>query len=205
MLKIEHLSRAGLDVPAFMIADGECIAVEGPSGSGKSLFLRAIADLDPNEGTIWLDNTDRAEIPAPQWRRQVMYVSAEPGWWAETVAPHFADWGEALPYLSALGLPDDCGAWTLRQTSTGERQRLALIRALSFKPRVLLLDEPTAALDPDNAARVEETLLAAKAQGTSLIWVTHDKRQAERIAARRIILEKGVARLATHPADTSAT
>src|ERR1700693_6240808 len=68
---------------------GACAAITGPSGSGKSLFLRMIADLDPNEGEVWLNERERAAMPAPEWRRQVTYVSAESGWWADTVIEHF--------------------------------------------------------------------------------------------------------------------
>src|SRR5712664_2307746 len=71
------------------LAAGACVAITGPSGSGKSLFLRMIADLDPNEGDVWLNDRKRATMPAPEWRRQVTYVSAESGWWADTVIEHF--------------------------------------------------------------------------------------------------------------------
>src|SRR5260221_11349243 len=68
---------------------GACAAITGPSGSGKSLFLRMIADLDPNEGEVWLNGRERASLPAPQWRKQATYVSAESGWWADVGIEHF--------------------------------------------------------------------------------------------------------------------
>jgi len=55
---------------------GACAAITGPSGSGKSLFLRMIADLDPNQGKVWLNGTERTSIAAPEWRRKATYVSA---------------------------------------------------------------------------------------------------------------------------------
>src|ERR1700730_15534752 len=71
------------------LGEGACAAITGPSGSGKSLFLRMIADLDPNEGQVWLNGKERASMPAPQWRKQATYVSAESGWWADRVIEHF--------------------------------------------------------------------------------------------------------------------
>src|SRR5215471_9706956 len=78
MLTVSALTRLHISV-SFELNDGECIALQGPSGVGKSLLLRAIADLDPNEGAVKLDGTLREAVPAPLWRKQVTYVAAEPG------------------------------------------------------------------------------------------------------------------------------
>src|SRR3546814_3694122 len=78
MLTVRNLSRSGLEPTSFELAAGECIALRGPSGSGKTLLLRALADLDLNEGEVLLDDTPRSRIPAPRWRRRVGYVAAEP-------------------------------------------------------------------------------------------------------------------------------
>lgn len=90
-MKIRGLRRAGLEPFDFDLADGECVAVRGPSGAGKTILLRAIADLDPNHGSVSLDGSARESIPAPQWRRSVCYLAAEAGWWADAVAAHFPD------------------------------------------------------------------------------------------------------------------
>ena len=88
----------------FSLRGGEIIAVRGPSGSGKSLMLRAIADLDPAEGEVSLDGTKRARIPAPEWRRRVAFVPAESGWWDDRVREHFPDGGGDTALIEALGL-----------------------------------------------------------------------------------------------------
>ena len=129
--------------------------MRGPSGAGKTLLLRAVADLDPNEGRVTLDGRDRSTMSGPEWRRLVGYVPAEPGWWADTVGEHFGEWTAALAFLRDLGFREEAKAWPITRLSTGERQRLALVRALIMRPRVLLLDEPTAALDVASVAAVE--------------------------------------------------
>src|ERR1700688_4416144 len=89
-LLVKDLSSAFAGPFELNLGTGACAAITGPSGSGKSLFLRMIADLDPNEGKVWLNGTERASIPAPEWRRKTTYVSAESGWSADTVIEHFA-------------------------------------------------------------------------------------------------------------------
>jgi putative ABC transport system ATP-binding protein len=147
------------------LGHGACAAITGPSGSGKSLFLRMVADLDPNEGEVWFNGYRRSSMTAQEWRKKVMYVPAESGWWADTVAHHFSrdKQDEFMVLAMRLGLRADIYDASVRQLSTGEKQRLSLIRALLLHPPVLLLDEPTAALDSDSAANVEGA--AARAPG----------------------------------------
>lgn len=164
MLRIEALCRPGLEPASFTLAAGECVMVQGASGAGKSLLLRAIADLDPNQGRVSLDEVDRASMAAPAWRALVGYVPAEPGWWADRVDAHFLDWPANESLARRLNLPEGMGAAMVAHLSTGERQRLALLRALERQPRVLLLDEPTAALD-DTATALVEALLAERRAG----------------------------------------
>ncbi|RQH09456.1 ATP-binding cassette domain-containing protein [Bradyrhizobium sp. RP6] len=183
MLTVSGLKRLHIFV-SFDLQDGECVALQGPSGVGKTLLLRSIADLDPNEGTVRLDGTLREAMPAPAWRKRVTYLAAEPGWWSDTVQEHFTAWGDALPLVARLGLPDDCGAWSIQRLSTGERLRLGLARALMLRSRVLLLDEPTSALDPAAAAAVEGVIAERISDGASVLWSTHDDAQARRVGSR---------------------
>lgn len=192
MLKIRRLTRPGLSPVDLEIAERECVALGGPSGGGKSLLMRAIADLDPSEGEVSLDGLNREEIPAPFWRRQVVYVPAEAGWWADRVAGHFSDPDLAVPLMGRLGLAAEALDWEVAKLSTGEKQRLALTRALLISPKVLLLDEPTSGLDKESAAKVEALLFEHLADGAAIMIVTHDVAQAERMASRRFHMEAGV-------------
>lgn len=175
------------------VAGGECIAVSGRSGSGKSLLLRMIADLDPNEGEVALDGRDRRSFSPPAWRRRVVYSAAEPGWWHDTVAPHFPS-GAALEAARALmprlGLASALMDSPVVRLSTGERQRLALIRALTLEPPVLLLDEPTGPLDQDSTALVEAVLRERLAAGSTIVLVTHSPEQAARLGRQRFRMQQ---------------
>ncbi len=170
------------------VAAGECVAVVGPSGSGKSLLLRLIADLDPGEGEAFLDGRPRAGFPAPAWRRRVAYAAAEPGWWAEGVAAHFSDLAAAKALVGELGIASNLLDGTVRRLSTGERQRLALVRTLLAEPDVLLLDEPTAALDSDSVTRTERLLRQWLASGVAIVLVTHDTALASRLGDRKFAM-----------------
>jgi ABC-type iron transport system FetAB ATPase subunit len=191
MLVIDGLRRLSFGPFAFALAPGECVAIAGPSGAGKSVLLRMIADLDPHDGSARLDDARCEAMTAPAWRRQVTYVAAESGWWADRVGAHFADPAAAQVLLPALGVAADALDWPVTRLSTGERQRLALIRALVQTPRVLLLDEPTSALDPETTQAVEALLRQALARGTGIVLVSHNPQQAARLASRRFHMTAG--------------
>jgi ABC-type sulfate/molybdate transport systems ATPase subunit len=191
MLCVRHLFAPGVAADALEVADGECVAVMGPSGAGKTRLLRAIADLDPNRGEVAAGDVDRARVSGPAWRRMVGYVPAESGWWADTVGAHFPDPDGCRALLAELRLPADVLDWPTLRLSSGERQRLALARALARAPRALLLDEPTGALDEEARALVEAILRRQLDAGTPILMVTHDQSQAERMAARIVRVENG--------------
>jgi len=190
LLKVQRLKVHGLPPLSFDVPSGECLAVEGPSGSGKSLLLRAIADLDPAEGYVWLDGEDRCEMPAPRWRKQVRFVAAEPGWWGRTPRDHFSDPARAIKEMQPLDLPTKLMDQDISSLSTGERQRLALIRALQDDPKVILFDEPTSALDGGAAALVEGLIGALIKGGRHVLLASHDKAFRDRLADAHLILGK---------------
>jgi ABC-type iron transport system FetAB ATPase subunit len=171
----------------IVLGAGQCIAVTGRSGSGKSLMLRMVADLDPSEGEVRLDGALRETFPPTTWRRRLAYVPAESGWWAEHVQDHFDPpaLARAKNLADRLGVDRDLFEASVDRLSSGERHRLALIRAVAPGPRVLLLDEPTGPLDPESVGRVEALLAERLATGISILLVTHDSLQAETLGAVR--------------------
>lgn len=191
MLQVKNLTRLMIGPISFTLSDGECVAITGPSGAGKSLLLRAIVDLDPNDGVVRTTDLERAKTTAVQWRKQVAMLPAESGWWQERVGAHFQNPEAMQAQLPKIGLPKDAMGWEVARLSTGEKHRLALLRCLQTDPKVLLLDEPTAALDHATSLMVEALLAERLAKGASLLVVTHDEAQAARIASRRLHLQDG--------------
>jgi putative ABC transport system ATP-binding protein len=192
----ERLRIVGLRSPLagpfeLAVAGGECIAISGASGSGKSLFLRMVADLDPNAGEVFLDGRERGGFTAPAWRRAVAYVAAESGWWSEAVADHFTDLEAARTLARRLELKPELLDGPVLRLSTGEKQRLALVRALLPDPPVLLLDEPTSALDEASQGCVEAVLHERRDAGAAILVVTHQSGQAARLAARHLVMAHG--------------
>ncbi|MDB5364727.1 MAG: transporter related [Rhodospirillales bacterium] len=176
------------------VAAGECLSIVGPSGAGKTLLLRMLADLDPSDGEVSWTGRARASWSGPAWRRLVGYLPAEPGWWTDRTGDHFEDLDRAAPVAEALGLAPGLFASDVVRLSTGERQRLALVRALSVDPRVLLLDEPTAALDAASVGRVETLLQQRMKDGLAIVLVTHDEALAARVGRAQLRISNG------HPA-----
>ena len=174
----------------FSVAAGECVCLAGASGAGKSILMRALADMEPHRGEVYLDGAACFTIAPPQWRRRVGLLAAESAWWHDRVGAHFPRMDETL--LAELGFETAVMAADVHRLSTGERQRLALLHLLMQQPDALLLDEPTASLDPENTRRVEALLTRYReTQGASVLWVSHDPLQAQRVAQRRWRLEEG--------------
>ena len=191
MLEIKSLSNEIFAPLSLRVKRGEIVAIHGASGSGKSVFLRAIVDLDPNEGEVFLDGVERSNMPANIWRSKVAMIPAQTGWWADEVAEHFEKTNQLDELLKALDLPSNILTWLVSRLSTGERHRLGIARAINLKPQVLLLDEPTAALDKKATILVEDLVNMQAKNGVAIVLVTHDEDQAKRLANRSFLLKNG--------------
>jgi len=173
--------------------DEGATAVLGPSGSGKSTLLRLLNRLaDPDEGTVRFHGEDLRDLDPLELRRRAVLVpqlpAPVPGTVADNVRYGPALRGAEVDPLHALeqaGLDSSYADRDAGRLSVGEQQRVMLARALALDPEVLLLDEPTAALDETAKEGVERTLAELPC---STVLVTHERAQAERLAERVVQL-----------------
>lgn len=184
---------------------GELVVVAGPTGSGKSLLLRALASLDAlDEGQIRLEGRPVEDWPVTRLRHRVTYLHQSPALFPGSVEDNFREpfeWHEhrrrgyrreyALHLLDPLGRGEAFLARDVSELSGGERQIVAVVRAMLLEPRVLLLDEPTAALDPGATSTVEELVRNWITDERSAVWVSHDREQARRVGDRGLLLRDG--------------
>ncbi len=200
--------RAAVDALSLDVHAGELLAIVGDSGAGKTTLLRMIAGYDrPDAGTIWIGRASGALDDVTRWapeRRGVGMVFQH-----GALFPHLTVAGNVEFGVVARGVSGDerrrrtddalagvglgaYGARDVRSLSGGEQQRVALARSLAVGPRVLLLDEPFASLDP--ALRIETREAVARrlrAAGVTALFVTHDRDDAFAVADRVAVMHGG--------------
>jgi putative ABC transport system ATP-binding protein len=197
-----------LDDISLTIAAADRLAVAGPSGAGKTLLLRALALLDPLDGgqicwqgsPVWHDRV-------PLLRKAAIYLHQRASLLGEKVEAALQrpfslavhrdrqfDRPRITTWLARLGRDGSFLQKSVAELSGGEIQIAALLRALQLDPHILLLDEPTAALDPQTALTVEALLddwVGQSADGRAFVWVTHDADQAQRVGRRILHVQEG--------------
>jgi putative ABC transport system ATP-binding protein len=207
VLRADQLSRtvdgrAIVDGISIEVREAEVLAVVGPSGGGKSSFLRLLNRLDePTGGTVFLQGIDYREIPPRVLRQRagmIMQVAAPfPGTVADNLRFGPLQRGATLPDSDVETLLDLVGLHgfaerDVARLSGGEAQRVAVARAIANEPVVLLLDEPTSALDETSKRGVERLVKdVVAARGLTCVIVTHDLVQAARVATHVLELRAG--------------
>ena len=202
-LTLRRGGAAVLDGVDLCLAPGGCTVLMGPNGAGKSLLLKVLHGLvSADSGELSWNGTP----PGAATPRQAL-VFQTPVLLRRSVAANLdfvlkargGDRGRCGALLDHVGLAPKADQ-PARLLSGGEQQRLALARALATDPEVLLLDEPTASLDPASVLAIERIAGAAREAGTRLLFVTHDVGQARRMADEVVFLHRG--RVVEHaPAD----
>ncbi len=193
-LRVEKLSFLDKGPYSFTLEAGKTLGLSGLSGIGKTQMLRALVDTIPHTGEVYLGEYPCSGLEAPLWRKLVALVPADSVWWYDRVGEHFPASSPTSPlpgWLDQLGFPGAVLQWQISRLSTGERQRLALLRALTTEPNVLLLDEPTSALDAYHTNQMEMLIKEyQQMHDAPVIWVTHDGQQLQRVADRALVMKK---------------
>ena len=195
----EHTILSNLSVD---IEKGDYISVMGPSGSGKSTFLKLCCHLiSPTEGKILFNDNDVMQQDPIELRKKICYCFQTPVLFGETVEDNISfaysirkqaiDRERIASLFSKFHMNPDYMKHDVKTLSGGEKQRIALIRTLLFKPDVLLLDEVTSALDADNTLIVENAIETMNREGITVLWVTHNPEQGKKYADKLLTIEGG--------------
>jgi ABC-type cobalamin/Fe3+-siderophores transport system ATPase subunit len=215
-------TRVVVDRVALGVASGSCVAIVGPNGAGKSTLLRLLAGILPaRTGHVELDGRDLAAWRRRDLTRVISYVPqlvtlTFPLTVRELVeqgrAPHLGPWRPpsavdraAVARALALVKLETQAAIAVQSLSGGERQRALLARALATEPRLLLLDEPAAALDVGHQLDLVAVLRRLIADGVGVALVVHDWNLALRLADQVVVLDHGAVRAVGSPAELLRT
>jgi ABC-2 type transport system ATP-binding protein len=201
-------SRVAVDDVSFDLVPGEVFALLGPNGAGKTTTLRMLAGLiDPSSGDVRVDGEPMSRRAAPRLRGRIGFLTEAPGLWDRLTVGR-----NLLVYARLHGLQNPARAvdevlelFDIRsrrderaaQLSKGLKQRVALARTLLHKPDIVLLDEPTAGLDPESARDVRELILRLRGERRAVLLSTHNLDEVQRIATRVAVLRTRLVALDT--------
>lgn len=187
---------------SLKIEAGDFISIIGSSGSGKSTFLKLCCHLiSPTAGKILFKGKDMLQYYPTDLRKIIGYCPQTPYLFGDTVEDNLsfpylirkqkADFTRIRNLLPKFNLALDTLTKDVKSLSGGEKQRIALIRTLLFKPENLLLDEVSSALDEGNTLLVEEVINTLNQEGTTILWVTHNLEQSRKYANKLLTIENG--------------
>jgi len=198
-VSIDGADRAIVDDFSFAFHPGRIYSVLGPSGAGKSSVLRLLNRLDePTSGDVMFEKTNYRIIAPCLLRRRIGYLFQVPYLFPGTVADNLRyadkklDSGRIEHLLELASFNPKKIDQAAGSLSVGEKQRVALARLLATDPKVVLLDEPTAALDPTYTSKIETSVgeIAAE-QGLTVIMVSHSPEQAVRLGGEGLLIVSG--------------
>jgi len=184
------------------IESGDFISVVGPSGSGKSTFFKLCSHLiSPTRGNITFKDKNITEYSPTELRKSIVYCFQTPYLFGNTVLDNInfpfsirnmkPDIKKINELFSIFHMSADFLNEDVKSLSGGEKQRLALIRSLLFKPEILLLDEITSALDVNNTEIVENVIVSLNREGMTVLWITHNPEQSRKHANKLLTIEAG--------------
>lgn len=184
------------------IETGDHLSIVGPSGSGKSTFLKLCNNLiSPSKGNIVFNNKVLSEYNPIELRKEIAYCFQMPHLFGNTVMDNLSfpfkirnkklDINRVKYLFSLFSMNEKFMEEKILNLSGGEKQRIALMRTLMFTPKILLLDEVTSALDSENTLIVENIINKLNKDGTTILWVTHNKEQSTKYANKLLTLENG--------------
>lgn len=191
-----------IDNISLEISKGEAVSIIGESGSGKSTLLKILSDLiEVTEGEIKYNGKSYSSYNPTDLRKKISYCIQMPYLFGKTVYDNLEfpfkirdkelDKERVNHLLNRFKLDESWLNKNVDTLSGGEKQRIAFIRNIMFKPDILLLDEVTSALDSMNTKLIEEYVKELNQEGTTILWVTHNKEQSETIFNRRVTISKG--------------
>lgn len=184
------------------ISKGDCVSIIGTSGSGKSTLLKLCSDLiSPTSGSISFYEKDYNLYEPINLRKQISYCVQIPYLFGDTVYQNLSypfkirkqevNKDKIIKFMQQLNLDESYLEKNINSLSGGEKQRVALIRNLLYKPEILLLDEVTSGLDSQNAKIVQDLIKDLNEDGVTVMWITHSLAQSESIFNKRIQIEQG--------------
>ena len=212
-LTAQHLTRhfgdrVAVDDVSFELAPGQIFALLGPNGAGKTTTLRMLAGLIAStSGSVHVGNEAMTPAAAPALRERIGFLTEAPGLWDNlTVYDNLKVYAQlygmrdaekaVTDALALFEIADRRNDRTAR-LSKGLKQRVALARAIVHRPRIVLLDEPTAGLDPESARDVRDLIIAMRGEGRAVLLCTHNLDEVERVADRVAVLKSRLVAIGT--------